>query len=122
MSMSITSATASAVNSSITPHMSPERQAFKQLRDSLKSGDIDGAKQAYAAVIKNAPAGATLNPDSAFAQVGKDLQSGDLSGAQTAFKSVLENGMSARHVQSGGPVSVPTSTDTGTGVSVNLTA
>ena len=88
--------------------LSPERQAFRDLGKSLKAGDLDGAKQAYASMVKNAPDGATWKSDSAFAQLGKALNSGDVSAAQDAFKSMVKG-----HVN--GPVSqpvVPPSTST----------
>lgn len=94
MSIAITRATTSPIMAGDTP-VSASRQAFKQLGQALKAGDLDAAKTAYVAVVKNAPQGTSTSPDSAFAQVGKALKQGDLAGAQDAFKSVLKNGMAS---------------------------
>lgn len=94
MSLSITRATTSPIMAGDMP-VSASRQAFKQLGQALKAGDVDAAKTAYAAVVKNAPRATAANPDGAFAQVGQALNQGDLAGAQDAFKSVLKNGVDA---------------------------
>lgn len=101
MSMSISSTTATMTSGVASrPPISPERQAFRDLAKSLKAGDIDSAKQAYGSMIKNAPEGATWNPDSAFAQLGKALKSGDMTVAQEALVSMVRG-------RTDGPVSQP---------------
>lgn len=106
MSISISSMTTiSAVAS--RPPITPERQAFRDLAKALNSGDIDGAKQAYGAMIKNAPEGATWNPDAAFAQLGKALKSGDIIGAKTAFASMVRSRLDGGTEQPAPPISLP---------------
>ena len=65
------------------------RQALKDLAAALKSGDLDGAKQAYVQVLKQAPEGATWNPDSGFAEVGRALKAGNVEAAREAAKAAL---------------------------------
>lgn len=65
------------------------RQAVKDLATSLKSGDLDGARQAYVQVIRNAPEGATWKPDSAFAELGRALKAGDVEAAREVAKQAL---------------------------------
>lgn len=119
MNMSINSAAASSIGSVSTPHMTPERQAFRQLSQSLKSGDLDGAKQAYDAMVKNAPAGATWNANSQFAQLGKAIQSGDIGAAQSAFASMVHARMNPPTEP---PAPVPTPVGAPGGPLVDLTA
>src|SRR5205085_1354305 len=62
----------------------PEQvHAFRQLGQALRAGDIDAAKQAYASVVRNAPEGASWNPDGPFAQLGKALADGDVDTAKS---------------------------------------
>ncbi len=65
------------------------RQALKDLAASLKSGDLEGARQAYVQVLKQAPEGATWNPDSGFAEVGRALKAGNVEAAREAAKAAL---------------------------------
>jgi hypothetical protein len=73
----------------------PRRQQFKDLMSALKSGDLEAAKKAYAAINANATKGAPVRPTDrrdgpgpalppALAQIGEALAKGDLAGAQTA--------------------------------------
>lgn len=118
MSISISGATTSPVFPSDST-ASPSRQAFKQLGQALKSGDLGAAKTAYASVVKNAPEGATWNPGSAFAQVGKSLGAGDLEGAKSAFKAALQNGHAAGTQQ---PITATDAPILTTSSSLNLVA
>jgi hypothetical protein len=90
MVMQISNSTASAAVSG-TPTRSPEQQAFKDLRQALRNGDLDAAKQAYGDILRNAPAGKTWNPDSAFAQVGKALVAGNLDAAKSAYAAMIQS-------------------------------
>jgi hypothetical protein len=93
MNMSISrTGSMAALSASSTPVM-PERAAFHQLAKSLRSGDLDAAKQAYASVIKNAPEGATWNGNSQFAQIGRDLIAGDVGAAQSSFRSMVKSNL-----------------------------
>jgi hypothetical protein len=66
------------------------RQAVKALAQALKSEDLQAAKEAYVQILKNAPAGATWNPDSPLATVGRALRDGDIATAQEATKAALQ--------------------------------
>ncbi|MED5619081.1 hypothetical protein [Ideonella sp. BN130291] len=66
----------------------------KQMSQALSQGDLDGAKQAYATMLRNAPEGATWKPDSPFADLGKALRAGDIPAAQGAFTEMVQG---ARH-------------------------
>lgn len=69
----------------------PRRDAFVQLAQSLRSGDVDSAKQAYASLIRSAPEGATWDRDSAYAQLGRALHAGDAEGARQIFTDMLKS-------------------------------
>jgi len=66
------------------------REAFADLAQSLKSGDLDSAKQAYATLIRGAPESATWNPNAPFAEIGRALVSGDIAAARTAFVDMVK--------------------------------
>lgn len=66
------------------------RQAVKALTQALKAEDLPAAKEAYAQILKSAPAGATWNPDSPLATVGRALRDGDIAAAQEATKAALQ--------------------------------
>jgi TolA-binding protein len=110
MVMQISSSTLSPALA--TPTRSPaQRDAFKALAQTLKSGDLDGAKQAYAAIVRNAPDGATWNSQSPFAQLGRQLVAGDMTGAQSTFTDMV-NGQ-IQHRDRGAPVVPPVTPPTG---------
>jgi outer membrane protein assembly factor BamD (BamD/ComL family) len=88
------------------------QQDFKQLADSLQSGDLSGAQKAYTALQKLLPSqsqnstsstqsssqssSSSTNPISNdFNALGKALQSGDLTAAQSAF-STLQSDLKAQ--------------------------
>ncbi len=52
------------------------------LTKAIRTGDLEGAKQAYKNIVKDAPEGATWPKDSAFAELGKALAKGDIAGAK----------------------------------------
>jgi soluble cytochrome b562 len=72
------------------------QQAWKDLENSLKTGDLDGAKKAYATITQmqqqmtsqpgNPPGSAQFKSD--MDALGKALDSGNLSDAQQAFASL----------------------------------
>lgn len=71
------------------------RQSFVALTNSLKSGDLAGAQQAYASLSQLQTNG-SANPNAIFAQamsqIGQALQSGDLAAAQQALSSLRPRG------------------------------
>lgn len=72
-----------------------QQQDLLTLTNTISSGDLSGAQQAYNSLTQAQAAGGNApDPNSplgqALAQIGKDLQSGDIGGAQqtlTALKS-----------------------------------
>jgi hypothetical protein len=87
------------------------RQQFTQLVQSLQSGDLSGAQQAYASLGQkhngvNDPYAEVLS------QIGQALLSGDLSGAQQALAPLEQqfgsqaHGAHHRHQQSNGAAAV----------------
>ena len=72
-----------------------EDQAGRQLEQSLQSGDLAGAQQAYNTLSAFGPnnSGPFTNPALAnqFAAVGQALQAGDLAGAQQATNALGKN-------------------------------
>jgi hypothetical protein len=73
------------------PPASPMREAVKDLSQALKGSDLAGARQAYVAVVKAAPDGATWKPDGAFAQMGHALVQGDLPAAQEIAQAAMKD-------------------------------
>jgi hypothetical protein len=104
------------------------RQNFQQLSQSLQTGNLANAQQAYAALMQNlpspntsSPSGASNNPfQQGLAAVGTALQSGDLAGAQQALQTIAQkgghHGHHHRHVESEqGPSSTTSKTSTNIG-------
>lgn len=88
---------ANAYQNTVQNTAAQRRSDFQQLAQALQSGDLSGARQAFAALRQtfgaskpdqagnqfgNSPGGQSNGPFAALAQA---LQSGDLSGAQQAF-------------------------------------
>ena len=76
------------------------RSSFNQLTQSLGSGDLSAAQQAFSALQQNLPPGQQNGSGpfaSALQQIGQSLQSGDLSGAQKALASLQQNGKAHHH-------------------------
>ncbi|HUG24127.1 hypothetical protein [Piscinibacter sp.] len=103
----------------------PRREAFAQLAQSLKAGDLDGAKQAYATLVRAAPEGATWNPDAPYAELGRALVGGDVAAAKTAFADMMKAQVN-RHdgITPTPPVVAPTASSSGgtAGGLLNVTA
>ena len=97
---SIASSLVSSLDSTSNTSLSKMQQAWKDLENSLKPGDLDGAKKAYASITQmqqqmqqqmtsqsgNPPGGAQFKSD--MDALGKALDSGNLSDAQQAFASL----------------------------------
>jgi outer membrane protein assembly factor BamD (BamD/ComL family) len=100
----------SAINSASNPYQSSVQgvyqqraQDFRSLQNALQSGDLSGAKQAFASLQSNAPnstqaPGGAVNTSGQSSPFAKDfqtlqsaLQSGDLSGAQNAFATLKQD-------------------------------
>jgi hypothetical protein len=115
---------------------------WQQLGQALQSGDLAGARKAFAALQKDAPpppqgaaspAGLGSSTQDPFAALAKALQSGDLAGAQQAF-SQLQQARGHHHHHHGAqsaaststapsPVTPPAPASAGaSGTQVNLTA
>ncbi len=90
MNLSVNASAVRPVTSPPTRVPTAEGQAFRSLAQSLRAGDVDAAKTAYADVIKNAPEGATLERGSPFAQIGKALHQGDVGAAKVAFADMVK--------------------------------
>ena len=78
MSLSVNTSAMQPINAQPMRAPSAEGLAFRSLAKSLRAGDVDAAKTAYADVIRNAPEGATLERGSPFVQIGKALHQGDI--------------------------------------------
>ena len=90
MSISVNSGAMRPITSQPMRAPTAEGQAFRSLAQSLRAGDVDAAKTAYAEVIRNAPEGATLERGSPFVQVGAALRQGDLDAAKAAFADMIK--------------------------------
>lgn len=82
-----------------------QRSDFKNLRQALRAGDLDAAKKAYGAIVRNAPDGATWKPGSPFAQVGKALATGDMAAAKSAYAAMVKSHAPLNGIK---PVPAPT--------------
>jgi hypothetical protein len=116
----------SSVASVRTPLPNPAgRQAMKDLTAALKAEDLGAARQAFAQVVKNAPEGATWNPDSGFAAVGRALKDGDVVAAREAGKAALQGLRETKAPVSPGvaePQKTPTTTGGSVGAHLNVVA
>jgi hypothetical protein len=106
MSLAITGTAPQSVHAASTaPQRSPAmREAMRDLTQSLKASDLAGARQAYAAILKNAPEGAQFPRGSEFAKIGRALVDGDIGAAQEAFKSMVQGRLDGRPVPPMPPV------------------
>jgi hypothetical protein len=100
MSLAITGTAPQSVYGAATaPQRNPAmREAMRDLTQSLKASDLAGARQAYAAILKNAPEGAQFPRGSEFAKIGRALVEGDISAAQSAFRSMVQGRFDGRPV------------------------
>lgn len=97
---SIASSLVSSLDSTTNSTFSKMQQAWKDLENSLKSGDLNSAKKAYATITQlqqqmtsqfgNPPGGSQVSSD--LEALGEALGSGNLSDAQQAF-ATLKNDM-----------------------------
>lgn len=106
MSLSINTSAMRPITTQPTRTPTAEGQAFKALAQSLRAGDVDAAKSAYADVIRNAPEGASLERGSPFVEVGKALHQGDVAAAKSAFVDMVKTHKAALP-PSGTPVAAP---------------
>lgn len=90
------SSTASASQSAAASNWQQNQQNTKALFSALKSNDLSGAQQAFAA-LTGGSSGAAANSNSPLAKIGKALQNGDLAGAQQAAQA-----LHGRHHHHGG--------------------
>lgn len=67
-----------------------QRHPVKALAESLQADDLSGAKRAYAQIIRQAPPGATWNPDGGMAHIGRALREGDVEAARKAAQVAWE--------------------------------
>lgn len=145
--MSISTVTSgSAALQTLRTSFQDQKNYMDQLQQSISSGDVSGAQQAYnslAKLIQNSPGGkngqpfggnTTLQKD--FASLGDALKSGDQSKIQSAFAQFTQDLQAARqahHHHGGAKASDNSGTSTtqtadtdgdndGSGTSVNLTA
>jgi len=98
--MSISGISSSSISSLIdsinASSTDPMRQAWKNLENALKSGDLTAAKKAYETITalhaqqvsQSGITGATSQMDSDMEALGKALESGDLTAAKSAFATV----------------------------------
>lgn len=101
------------------------RQAVKDLAVSLRSGDLDAAKQAYVQLVQSAPEGASWNPESNFAELGRALKAGDLAAAKEAAKGAWQDFRSATPPVIPGvpePAAAPSTTGGTAGTLLNVVA
>jgi len=84
------------------------RAALKDMSQALSSDDLGAARQAYAELARNAPAGATLQAGSPFAQLGKALLQGDLEGAKKVVASIGDRPLHGRIPVPQAPSPLPT--------------
>lgn len=87
-STSATMQTAGSAGTNVTPAL---KEAWLGLTGALKNDDIEAAKKSFAAIVKNAPEGATLTRGSPFAQLGKALATGDMEAAKAAYATMVRN-------------------------------
>jgi hypothetical protein len=91
MSMQISHSMSLAATTGISQRPQQLRSEFNDLRVALRSGDLDAASSAYAALASDAPKLFARRPDGDFAQIGKALAAGDLAGAQSAFAMMVKS-------------------------------
>ncbi|MCA6218736.1 hypothetical protein KGA65_19515 [Ideonella sp. B7] len=92
--MSVSAVRAGAVDwSSSTATTAKE---FHQLGKALRQGNLDAAKDAYKAILKNPPPNATWNPEGSFAQLGKALARGDMAQARSIATEAVKEIRSSR--------------------------
>lgn len=120
--MSIAAVSSSAISPQLTTYFHQRAVDLKQLNSDLQSGDLSAAQQDYDSIQTLAQNGPLPNGEAFvlswrqqdFSNVGQALQGGNLQGAQQAFAQLAETfGLNPAQPSSG------SSTDAGTGISVN---
>lgn len=98
--MAVSSISAAAVSNTQSADQQQFRQQLTQLFRAVKSGDLNGAQQAYDSLTE-AQAGSPNGGNGPLAQVldqiGQSLKSGDLAGAQSALQSFQTTLQAAHH-------------------------
>ncbi len=88
--MSVSSVTGGGVPVPPNGQQQDFRAAFQQLTSAINSGDLDGAKGAYATLASRQPGPGASDGQNPMAKllssIGSDLNSGDLSGAQSVLQ------------------------------------
>jgi outer membrane protein assembly factor BamD (BamD/ComL family) len=97
MSISAVSSSSGVSQAFWQTSVNPQKQTFHQLSKALKSGDLAGAKEAFASLQQNAAGGqsSAVSITNDFASLQKDLDSGDLDGAKSAFSQLKTDLQSA---------------------------
>lgn len=103
MSIQVGALTSLAATSAVSGRLQHLPHPFKDLRQALRSGDLDAASSAYAALATAAPQALARKPDGLFAQIGTALAAGDLDGARSAFTTMLRSHLP----RAGGQTAVP---------------
>lgn len=110
------------------PSLTPLQQASRDLVVSLRAQDLQGARQAYADIVRNRPEGSTWQPGSEFAQLGKALVQGDIEAAKTLVVDAIKGRIPASPGPEPAPkpapagLAVPSTTGGASGQVINVVA
>jgi hypothetical protein len=80
----------------VPPPADPMRQAFGQLVNALRSGNLTAAQNAYSAFTQAQPGQGSGPLAQAISQIGDALQAGDMGKAQQALASLQQQVQSAK--------------------------
>lgn len=116
MNISSMQANAASRLMAATGDRSGQAANLHDLAKSVRTGDLDGAKQAYKSIIQDAPEGATWPKDSAFSKLGVALATCNGDAAKTILGDALRD---ARPRQTTQPVAPQPVVDYG-GIGGNL--
>lgn len=108
MSMQIGKSTSFVAVAVVATRPLEPRQPFKELRQSMRSGDLDAAASAYATLAAEAPNVLALKPEGPFAQIGTALAASDMAAARCAFETMVRSHLPRVNRQTG---SVPPQND-----------
>lgn len=94
------------------------------LTKAVRTGDLEGAKQAYANIIKDAPEGATWPADSAFASLGKALATGHIGAAKAVLADAVRDAraQTTQPIKSAETMNSGAAPTGGVGSTINLVA
>lgn len=101
-------------NTSAVQNVQQRQQGMKDLFSALKTGDLDAAQQAFAAVAKVTQ----IDPNSSLGQLGQALGKGDVGGAQKIATSMHQHQARSAPAQSSSALAALQ----GLGASVNMLA